>query len=126
MKAALHSGQTTWGNSDGATATSVAIPIKARDQVIGLIDAHKPDGTWTAEELALMETLTEQLGVALESARLYQDTQRRATQERLIGEVTSRIRESLDMETVLKTAAKEMRQSLGLDKITIHLGTSQE
>ena len=74
----------------------------------------------------VIETLADQLGAALESARLYQDTQRRAAQEQLIGAVTARIRESLDMETVLKTAASEMRQSLGLDKITVHLGTFQE
>jgi GAF domain-containing protein len=43
-----------------------------------------------------------QLGLALESARLYQDTQRRAAQEQLVGEVTSRMRETLDVEKVLQ------------------------
>jgi GAF domain-containing protein len=65
--------------------------------------------------------LTEQLGVALDSARLYQDTQRRAVQERLVGEVTARMRETLDMETVLKTAAQEIGQKLGLHDIAIQL-----
>ena len=58
--------------------------------------------------------------------RLFDDVQRRAVQERLVGEITARIRESLDVETVLKTAVREMRQSLGLDKISIHLEVSQE
>jgi len=49
-----------------------------------------------------METLADQLSTALDSARLYQDTQRRAVQEQLVGEITTRMRESLDMETVLK------------------------
>jgi hypothetical protein len=63
---------------------------------------------------------------SIESLRLFDDVQRRAVQERLVGEVTGRIRESLDVETVLKTAAQEMRRSLGLDKITVHLGTFEE
>jgi GAF domain-containing protein len=71
--------------------------------------------------VALVESLTEQLGVAPDSARLYQDTQSRAAQERLVSEITSHMRESLDMETVLKTAAQEMRQVLGVSELHIRL-----
>jgi hypothetical protein len=59
----------------------------------------------------------------LESARLHQDTQRRAAREQLIGDVTARIRETLDMETMLKTAAQEVRQALGLPEVTIRLAS---
>jgi GAF domain-containing protein len=106
----------------------LALPIRVRGHVIGRITAHKPGDAdeWTAEEMALMETLTEQLSVALESARLHQDTQRRATRERLTGQVTARMRESLDLETVLKTAADEMYQALGLDEIVIRLAIGEE
>jgi GAF domain-containing protein/HAMP domain-containing protein len=109
----------------GAT---IAVPIKVRDQVLGVMRLRKPDSAqgWTSEETALLGTLTEQLGVALESARLYQDTQRRAAQEQLTSQVTGRMRESLDVETVLKTAATEMRQALGLDKLIVRLGTHEE
>jgi len=120
MRTALQTGEPSLGDSN---RTRLAIPIKIRDQVIGVIDAHKPEGAWTPEEIVLVESLTEQMGVALESARLYQDSQRRAAQERLIGEVTSRIRESLDIETVLKTTASEMRQALDLDNLVIRLAT---
>ncbi|MFN2291437.1 MAG: hypothetical protein ACK2UC_09635, partial [Anaerolineae bacterium] len=68
-----------------------------------------------------VETLSEQLGLALEGARLYQDTQRRAARDRLLGEVTARMRESLEMETLLRTAASEMRQALGLDDLVVRL-----
>ncbi|MCD4737737.1 MAG: GAF domain-containing protein [Anaerolineae bacterium] len=102
---------------------TVAVPLTVRGQVIGVLDAHKPGdgGVWTPEEIALLETLTEQLSLALESARLYEDTQRRATREQLVSEVTARMRESLDMDTVLQTAAREIRQVLGLHDISIRL-----
>jgi GAF domain-containing protein/HAMP domain-containing protein len=120
---ALRTGKTTLG---GDGATSLAMPIKVRGQVIGVIDAHKPDdvGEWTPEQTALLETLTDQLGAALESARLYQETQRRATRERLTGEVTARMRETLDVETVLKTAVQEVRRALGLPEVVVRLGAS--
>ena len=101
----------------------MAIPVKVRGQVIGVIDAAKPapSEAWTAEETALLQTLTEQLGTALEGARLYQDTQRRATRERLIGEVTSHMRESLDVERVLQAAVREFGKTLGADEVKIRL-----
>ncbi|HNT74904.1 MAG TPA: GAF domain-containing protein [Anaerolineae bacterium] len=120
MRTALQTGSTVKATED---VKSLAVPVKVRGEVIGVIDFAKADtdSAWTGEEVALVESLTEQLGVALDSARLYQDTQRRAVQERLVGEVTSRMRESLDMETVLKTAAQEMRQVLGVSELHIRL-----
>jgi GAF domain-containing protein len=106
---------------DENTQSNLAAPVKVRDHVIGVIDAHKTEGAWTPEEIVLVETLADQLGTALESARLYQDTQRRAVQEQLVGEITTRMRESLDMETVLKTAVNEMRQALGLEGVIVQL-----
>ena len=110
---------------DENTKSNLAAPVKVRDHIIGVIDAHKTEGVWTPEEIVLVETLTEQMGMALESARLYQDTQRRAVQEQLVGEITTRMRESLDMETVLKTALDEMYRALGLDEIAIRLTTER-
>ena len=108
---------------EDADRPTLAIPLKVRDQVVGALSFRKDDRseTWTDEEVALLAVLTEQLGLALESARLYQDTQRRAAHERLTGEVTARLRESLDVETVLKTAAQEVRQALGLPEVVVRL-----
>ncbi|MGD8790978.1 MAG: GAF domain-containing protein [Anaerolineae bacterium] len=116
--------ETAGGEGDGGNgANSLSIPIRVRDRAIGLIDAEKPEGaeTWTREEISLLETLVEQLGIALEGARLYHDTQRRAARERLIGEVTARMRETLDVRAVLERAADEIYQTMGLDKVVIRL-----
>ncbi|MBU0492649.1 MAG: GAF domain-containing protein [Chloroflexi bacterium] len=109
---------------DGAT---LVIPVRVREHVVGAIRLRKPDGAvgWTAEEIGLMETLTDQLGVALEGARLYQDSQRRAARERLTTEITNRMRETLDMDTVLQTAIREMGQALGIPRITVRLGSAE-
>jgi GAF domain-containing protein len=102
----------------------LALPVMVRGHVIGTIQARKPGeaGEWTAEEAALMKTLAEQLGLALESARLYQDTQRRAFRERLTGEVAARMREKLDMDTVLQTAVREIGERLGIAEVEVRMG----
>jgi GAF domain-containing protein len=120
MEVVLQTGEATPGDGDG---TTMALPIKVRGQVIGVVDAQKPgkSSEWTAEEVALMETLAEQLGLALESARLYQDTQRRAERERLAGEVTAHIRETLDLDIVLQTAVHDISEALGLAALDVRL-----
>jgi GAF domain-containing protein len=102
---------------------SAIVPIPIRDQVVGVLNFRKASEgeTWSQEELALLQTMAGQLGQALESARLYEDTQRRAVRERLVGEVTARMRETLDMDAVLQTAVQQMRQALGLHDVTIRL-----
>jgi len=134
MKLATQKGETVV--SQNGSTTTLATPIKVRDLVIGVLDAHKSAGErgrqgagergWTAEEITLLETLADQLGVALENARLYQDTQRRAVRERLTGEVTARMRETLDVDTVLQTAVREIGEALGLHDVTIRLDTDTD
>jgi len=102
----------------------ISVPIKIGDQIIGHLTAHKSTylDVWSNDEIAVMENLSNQLSVALESARLYQDTQLRAAREQLTGEVTSRIRETLDIETILQTASDEIRKALNLPEVVIRLG----
>jgi GAF domain-containing protein len=106
----------------------LAIPIKERGQVIGLIRAHKASekDLWTQEEVNLINSLTDQLEIALESARLYKDTQLLAEQERLVGEITARMRETLDIESVLKIAAQEIGEKLGLSSAEVWLTSDQQ
>ena len=102
---------------------TLALPIQARDESIGAVYLRKQDGDgkWNSRELALISNLVEQLGTALESARLYEDTQRRAARERLVGEVTAKIRESLDMESVMQAAVSQMREALDIAEVEIRL-----
>lgn len=104
-------------------AFTVALPLRIREQIVGMIRLRKPEaaGAWSDEELALMNSVIDQLSVALESARLYQDTQRRAQQERIVGEITGRMRESLELEAVLQTAVREMAQNLDIPEVELRV-----
>lgn len=100
---------------DASETHRLAVPVKVRGEVIGVIDFAKPDegAVWTAEEITLAEALTEQLGVALDSARLYQDTQRRAARERMTREITDAVQRATDMESLMRIATEELNRALG-------------
>ncbi|MBT7350176.1 hypothetical protein HN803_05290, partial [candidate division WWE3 bacterium] len=76
---------------------------------------------WTASERELLRILTARLETAIDGARLYQDAQERAERDRIIGETSTRLRESLDVEGVLKIAASELQKKLGIAEAEVWL-----
>src|SRR5690606_22459019 len=76
---------------------ALAAPIQVRGEAIGRLEVQDDRETrqWTAEEVALVQAVTNRLALAAENLRLLDETQRRAAQERLVGEVTARMRQTL-------------------------------
>ncbi|MFQ5616806.1 MAG: GAF domain-containing protein, partial [Anaerolineales bacterium] len=72
----------------------ISLPIEVRGNVVGIMETYKPDeaDTWNPKEIVILETILEQLGDALEGARLYEERRKIAEQERLVGEISNRIR----------------------------------
>ena len=73
----------------------------------------------------MAESVAERMALALENARLLEETQQRAEQERLVAHVTAKMRQTLDVDTVIKSAVSEMHQALGLYDIQIQLDSSE-
>ena len=112
----------------GTGEASLAVPIQASGRVIGVIDTHKPadGGDWSQEEIRLVENLAEQLSVALESARFYEDIQRRAARERLTREITDRIRQASNMEALIKMTVQEITDVLQASSTFVKLHSTEE
>lgn len=121
MELAQRKGQTVStdrNQQDSSQREAVAVPIRVRGQVIGVLDVAAPLDErgkplpWTGQEIAFLENIADQLGLALDSARLFEETRRRAERERLAGQITARLRASNDPQTILDTAVRELRQVL--------------
>lgn len=129
MEQAVKTGQVAQAPSpNGHDKHPLAVPITVRGTVIGVLDTYKPGeaGEWTPEEVSLLQAVSEQLGQALEGARLYQDTQRRAARERLIGDITDKMQRANDMEALVQRTIQELQSALGTSFVSVHLGTSDE
>jgi PAS domain S-box-containing protein len=85
-------------------------PLAVRGAVIGALGVYdNPDQPLQPDDLALLETVSEQVALALESARLFEQTQRDAERERTINRITGRIRSARSVEEVLTVATQELR-----------------
>jgi GAF domain-containing protein len=111
-----------------ALQAALVVPLKLRGQVIGTVALHETaqQRPWTVEEIALAETVAEQVALTAENLRLMDETQRRAARQRTIGKIAASVRETLDMETVLRSAVQEVQQALGLPEVRIRLAMEGE
>jgi GAF domain-containing protein/HAMP domain-containing protein len=111
-----------------AQSAEIAMPIVVRDQNIGTLVFSKAreeeaERAWSADEVVLMEAMVQELGQALESARLYQDTQRRAAREQAIRQVTEQMRRAVDVEAILQNTVVELAKAMGAPRAYVRLGT---
>jgi GAF domain-containing protein len=106
---------------------TVAVPVKLRGEVIGILHVASNDPTkeWQADEISLVEAVAERAAFAMENARLFQDARRRASKERLISEATSRISGVLNLENILQTTADELERVLGGSEVLIQFQSKE-
>jgi GAF domain-containing protein/HAMP domain-containing protein len=96
----------------------LAVPIKFRSLMLGAIRLKKDESThpWTSDEITSIQNLADQLGAALENARLYRETQRAASRDRMVREIGDRMRRSADMDSLIQTAIREMARVLDVNQ----------
>jgi GAF domain-containing protein/HAMP domain-containing protein len=103
------------------------VPILVRGQPIGVLRLVKAGtATWTENEKETVQTLSDQLSGALDGARLYDEAQHRAAKERAIGDITSKISASINMNNVLQTAVEELGRAMPGSDIVIQFGSSAD
>ncbi len=106
--------------SNIANSNVFAIPLKLRDQVIGVLDIRSNTSTSLSEsQLTLIRAIAERASLALENARLFEETTRRADRERKVSEISNHIRSVSDPEIMLQTALDELKRALGANDIQI-------
>jgi GAF domain-containing protein len=99
---------------------TVEVPITLHEQSIGSLSLEGRQD-WTPEERNLIEAVASQAALALENARLLEESQQLALRERLVAEITGKIWASPSTDLILQTAIKEIGRALRADEVTINL-----
>ncbi len=107
---------------------ALAVPVKFRDRVIGIIhiEAAETNRKWTEDEITMVQSISDRAAFALENARLFEETSRRAEQEETIARVTTQIGASTDFNHILQTTIQELGRALGASRSFIQLDTPSE
>ncbi len=97
----------------------VVAPIIAQQKLHGLLIVHQCSSTrqWKDYEVELIRQIAIQVGYALDQGFLLME-QRAATQQaQLLGEISSRIRESLDPKQIFQTTVEQMLSLMPADRV---------
>jgi signal transduction histidine kinase len=97
-------------------------PIKTQSRVLGVIlfNGRSPR-TLTGDETRLLTSMSEHLGVAVEKARLFRQSEDRSRQLAVLNTIGAAVSQSLDLDTVLREAIEKMTQALSFDACWIHI-----
>lgn len=108
-------------------ANAITAPIILRGRKIGNISiARKGNGKWSRVDESLLNDVASQVGLAIDNIRLLEEATQRARQEQTIGQLATRFSQSLDMDTLLQTAARELGQLPNVSEVSVFIGQPGE
>jgi GAF domain-containing protein len=102
-------------------ASLLQVPLTLRDQVIGEVTLETSKANLSPEELELVDAITTQTAIALENARLIEETQRRALAEQKLNEISALFTRSASVEDILKSAVRELGQLPQVSGVSVQL-----
>jgi len=112
--------------ADGNAKNTLLVPLMILGQVIGVVGLEQEDPAkpWTEEQIAVAQAAANRAALTLENARLFEESNRRATKESAIFASTSRIGSAVSMENILQATAEELEKVLSGSEITIQFTDS--
>ncbi|MEP6894674.1 MAG: GAF domain-containing protein [Chloroflexota bacterium] len=106
--------------NNGTETIQAVTPIELRGEVIGKLIVQSPTGSkWNNDQLDLIKAVAERVALSAENARLFEETTARAEREKLVSDITSKIRSHNDPQAMIQTAITELREALGASRVEV-------
>lgn len=108
--------------ADGGARSSVAAPISAGGKIIGVLhsQSERPNSFDEVDRVAL-HALAQEMGIAIENARLFQEQQDRADFFREVAELSSSMSSTLDLDDALSRIVRTIRDAFDCYHVGIGL-----
>ncbi|MEA3341513.1 MAG: GAF domain-containing protein, partial [Chloroflexota bacterium] len=109
------------------TGSMLTMPLELRGQTIGVLGVQESEGVreWSSEEIAIVEAVSDQVAMALDSARLFGDARTRAEEMVVLNELAQSLAASLAVEEVLEETFRGVSQLLDTTNFYVALYDSE-
>ena len=109
------------------TRSELAVPIKLKQAVIGVLDAQSVElHAFSQNDIFTLQTVADQLAVAIENAQLFEEINRRLRETRLLQEIMQAAASTLDFDEVLVRVIQTLHETLNFDYLTFAFLNEQE
>jgi signal transduction histidine kinase/DNA-binding response OmpR family regulator/HAMP domain-containing protein len=106
---AVNSGRVVAKTGPDNERSALAAPLRLRDQAIGAISLEEGDEgrSWTEDEMDLVQQVSEQVALALESARLFEEARLRAHEQSVLSDLGQALTAQLSTDEILHEAYRK-------------------
>ncbi|MEA3341745.1 MAG: GAF domain-containing protein, partial [Chloroflexota bacterium] len=108
---------------DAAARSMLGVPLKWQERVIGVLDIvdNVRVGAFAEQDLRLLMPFANQAAIAIQNARLFEETRQRAGQWEALTEVGRAIGSILDLDEVLQLVLERLKQVIPYDTVSLWL-----
>src|SRR6266542_93281 len=93
----------------------LTVPLQAAGEIIGVISAFSTTpGFFTARHQTLLESFADQAGIAIQNARFFEESQRRARETQALYEAGRAVNQSLEVGETIRLILNQAREVLGV------------
>lgn len=109
------------------TMSELSVPIKSGKKLMGVLDVESfSKNTFDEQDVAVLETIADQLANAINNTRLYEDTRKKACRLELVDQINRAISSTLDMKSIFQIVSFELNKILDYDRISMYFWYPQE
>jgi len=114
-------------DEDRVVDAIAGFPLKRANQVLGVFNvAFLEPHTFDQDELRVLTLLADQAAIAIENARLYEETDRRLRESQTLQEISRLVNSSLEAEEILQTVVEKLASAFGYSMVSIYTIEGEE
>ena len=107
---------------DQADLPPISKPLEVRGRAIGFLEVWPRQEEASSEETEFLEAISERISLAMESARIFEETRSLAFREETLNQMVARFNQSLDFNTLMDSALTQLWQMPNVSEVSIHIG----
>ncbi len=108
------------------TASETGIPLRVGARVIGVLDVQSAQvESFSEDDVRVLQTIGDQLAIAIDNARLFTETERRTNQLQTAAQVSQAATSLLDLNQLLQEAVDLIRQRFELYYVGLFLADDE-